>query len=86
MIGYYGFYSKKSDEIYGNTIYLNENNQEVKVTYVTKDPLLGYFQYLWDDKEFVGSLVKYVRKNNGKRNWRPPWLSGKMPIAQRIYE
>lgn len=80
----YGFYSKKADEFYGHTVYLNENKQEIKVTYVTDDPLIGYFQYLWKDKEFVGTIVKYVRKESGIRNWRPPWLACKGPkwIAQ----
>lgn len=75
----YGFYSKIAESIYGCSIYLNENNEEVKVTYVTKDPFIGYFKYLWKDKEFVGPLIKHVRNCKGAKNWRPPWLSEKMP-------
>lgn len=71
MNGYYGFYSSEAAKVFGYSIYLNENNEEIKVTYVTKDPLVGYFQYLWSDKEFVGSVVKHIRSKKGKRD-EPP--------------
>ena len=35
---YYGWYSGKSDEGYGCTIYRSKNNEAVKITYATKNP------------------------------------------------
>lgn len=86
MNGYYGFYSSKADEFHGHSIYLNENNEEIKVTYVTKDPLVGYFQYAWKDKEFVGPVIKHIRRKRGNRGWRPPWLAAKSYVAQIFNE
>lgn len=56
----YGFYSKKAHKLYGCAIYTNLENQEIKVTYVTDDPVINYYSYKWDDKEFVGEVRKYI--------------------------
>jgi len=53
----YGFYSAKSDEIFGHCIYLNLNNEPVKVTgaFETSNP-----DYRWDDIVKVGVLGNFV--------------------------
>jgi hypothetical protein len=62
----YGFYSSKADGFFGHSIYLNKNNQEIKITYVTKDVLVGYLSYLWSDKVYVGEIFKFVRSEKKK--------------------
>ena len=88
---YYGFYSAKADEMFGHVVYLNSEGQEVKITYATKDPLIGYYQYLFEDKQFVGPLDKLVAsktKNNKKydAHWREPsqWRDGDIVYRKRI--
>jgi len=60
---YYGFYSKSSDDRNGHVVYLNPDGQKIKVSYATKDPLLDYFKFKWEDKVFVGPLIKLVEIN-----------------------
>lgn len=68
----YGFYSSYADEKFGHVVYLNPDGETVIVTYVTDDPLIGYFQYKWEDKKFVGALEKFISsrtKLNNKKHY-----------------
>jgi hypothetical protein len=56
-----GWYSEEADERIGHCLYLNTNNEEVKVTEVTDDETSTSE---WDDKINVGEVVKYVRSYN----------------------
>lgn len=71
MFFFYGkeaFYSAKAAELYGYSIYLDKNNQEVKVTLVCRDALKGWLNYKFDDKVYVGRVDKFVRKVHSKQS------------------
>ena len=58
----HGFYSAEAEAEYGYFIYTLKDGSEVKVTGVTLDKEgLGY---KWEDKRYVGEVVKYVRSLN----------------------
>lgn len=59
----FGFYSEKAAKHHGHSIYSDINGDLVKVTFVTNDPITGYYSYKWDDKVFVGTLNKFIVKS-----------------------
>lgn len=65
-------YSAKADEQFGHSIWADQNGKHVKVTCVLDDLLEGYFRYGWDDKVFVGQVVRFVNSNRNSS-----WLEDK---------
>jgi hypothetical protein len=59
----YAFYSKKADELCSHCLYETIDGNIIKVTLVSSDPLAAYVGYNWEDKEYVGEVVKCVRTN-----------------------
>jgi hypothetical protein len=55
----YGFYSRKSDELHGTVTWLTTQGKEVEVTAVMDDSTGE--GYNWDDKVYMGQVVKFVR-------------------------
>lgn len=55
----HGFYSKIADSQGLSAIYLNENDEEVKVTYVSDDMNDNFYKF--EDKVYVGRVVKCIK-------------------------
>ncbi len=60
----YGWYSDEADKLYGHSVYEKPDGTEVVVTAVYRDP--DAESYKWDDKVFVGEVVKCLRTNRKK--------------------
>lgn len=59
---YHGWFSCKAKDMGGSSIYRTPAGQEVEVTAVAKD-LAWADEYHWDDKQYVGPVSEWVRKN-----------------------
>ncbi len=62
METWHAYYSEQADQIYGTCFWLNSNNKEVEITAVYKSKEEAEANYLWDDKVYLGEVVKYSRK------------------------
>lgn len=58
---YHAWFSQKAANLYGSIIYAREDGTEVEVT-VAKRKIEHGETYLWDDKKYVGEVVRYVRR------------------------
>lgn len=56
----YAWYSEKAAAQRGSSIYAREDGTEVEVTSVYRE-IEGGKDYLWEDKKYVGEVVRYVR-------------------------
>lgn len=62
----YAWYSEKAAAQIGSSIYAREDGTEVEVTSVDRE-IEGGKDYLWDDKQYVGEVVRYVRSKKQRK-------------------
>jgi hypothetical protein len=56
----YGFYSEEIASVLGYGIYENDENEEIKVTFVC-DKISDIKSGKWTDLKYVGKVTKYIR-------------------------
>lgn len=60
----YGFYSQEAIKAgNGDNIYLDLEGKETLITYLSKTSILDKNEYKWEDAQYVGPVLKFVRKN-----------------------
>lgn len=55
----HGFFSEKAAELFGTSIYLDIDGNEIDVTAVSTSE--EYPLYKWADKKYVGIITQYIR-------------------------
>lgn len=65
MKEYHAYYSETSDKIWGHVVYLNHENNEVKVTFAIDEQSLADIFHAFEDKKFVGTIRHSSWANEG---------------------
>ncbi len=56
----YGFYSQQCADEFGFAIYINDENEQIKVTYVC-DKLSNIKYNKWKDLKYVGKVTNHIK-------------------------
>jgi hypothetical protein len=59
-----GYFSQKAKQHCGSVIYRTPDNKEIEVTAVFTSKYAANKMYKWEDKKYVGPVVKFIRKVN----------------------
>jgi len=65
---WHGYYSVKAAKLFGTITYLDAHGREVEITAKYRTKEIAEKNYMWDDKVYVGLVVKFVCSNIRERN------------------